>query len=86
MRQPPSTRDSNLFETKDRQIVIMLLALGVNIERIESVGRRKRFYFLKTVARPYLDLWNRGKPIPLSDIRQVFHGEMTFNAAIHDEI
>jgi hypothetical protein len=82
----PVFRDS-LYKTKDIRIAKMLMTMGLVIIKTEQIPRSKRkyFYFLKDRALPYVDRWNRGEPIPVSDIRVIYQAEDTINACIHDD-
>jgi hypothetical protein len=86
MSPPALDKDAKLYDTKDREIVILLLAMSLEILRTVREGKRTRFFFAFARAAPFVDLWNSGKPIPISDIRLFFQAERTFNSAIHDGV
>ena len=88
MTQPDSLRANALYASKDQEMVIYLLAMGLTISKTERQGRfgRVTFFFDKRDAAKYVRLWTSGKPIPVSDIRDVFRATAVFHSAIHDEI
>lgn len=88
MTQPVSQRDNALYASKDQQIVIYLLTMGMSISKTERQGRygKVTFFFDKKDATRYVRLWTSGKPVPVSNIRDVFRATAVFNSAIHDEI
>lgn len=77
---------ANLYATKDQDTAVMLLTVGLPISETTREGRRVTFYFDKREAAKYIKLWTSGKPIPISDIRDVFKALRIFHAAVHDEI
>lgn len=88
MTQPDFLRAENLYSSKDQDIVVFLLAMGLHISKTERQGRfgKVTFFFDKKDASKYVRLWTSGKPIPVSDIRDVYRALKVFHAAIHDEI
>lgn len=86
--QQDSLRDSNLYASKDQEMVIFLLSMGLTISKTMRQGKygRVTFFFDKKDASKYVRLWTSGKPIPVSDIRDVFRATAVFHSAIHDEI
>jgi hypothetical protein len=86
MSPPASDKEVKLYNTKDREIVIFLIVMSLEILRTTQEGKRVRFFFALDKAAPYVDLWNSGKPIPISDVRQFFLAERIFNSAIHDGV
>jgi hypothetical protein len=76
-----------MYESKDQHVVIFLLTMGLHISKTTRQGRgRVTFHFDKKDAMKYIKLWTSGKPVPVSDIRDVFRAYDVFNSAIHDEI
>jgi hypothetical protein len=86
--QGSPVRGENMYESKDQHVVIFLLSMGLHISKTTRQGRSGRvtFHFDKKEAMPYIKLWTTGKPVPVSDIRDVFRAYDIFNSAIHDEI
>jgi hypothetical protein len=86
--QQASHRDNTLYSTKDQEIIVYLLTMGLSISKTKRQGRygKVTFYFDKKDAEKYVILWTSGKPVPVSDIRDVFRSEKIFFSAIHDKI
>jgi len=81
-----SQGQDNLYATKDQDTAVMLLSMGLMILNTTRDGRRVTFYFDKKEAIKYIKYWTSGKPLPVSDIRDVFKALRTFHAAVHDEV
>lgn len=75
-----------LYVTSDRCITITLLSCKLEIMEKQRKGRKVFFGFEKSKAEPIIRAWSSGKSIPVTDIRDVFNAETTFNSAVHDEI
>jgi len=87
MTQASDTKRDNVFYiTKDQEEVTMLITYRVEIVKTKKTGKWTSFYFDRDVARPYVNLWCSGNPMPVSDIRDVFRAIRIFNQAIHGEI
>jgi len=86
MSLPVSIRADNLYDTKDYKIIIFLLTMKLVIQKTVPEGRKYRFYFVKEQALPYVTLWNSGRPVPISDLHDVFTAIETFNSSVHDGV
>lgn len=54
--------------------------------RTKKAGKWTDFYFDREIARPFVQIWCSGQPMPVSDLRDVFRAIRIFNQAIHGEI
>lgn len=79
---------NKLYGTKDQEEIIMLLTHRNEIIKTEksSSSGRTTFYFDRVSAVPLVRYWNTGKPMPVSDLRDVFRAYGLFYQVIHGEL
>jgi hypothetical protein len=86
MMTQASKREETFYKSKDQEEVIMLITYRVDILKTQREGKWTTFYFDREVAKPFIQLWCTGQPMPVTDIRDVFRAVRIFNQAIHGEI
>lgn len=86
MTTQASKRESTFYKSKDQEEVIMLITYRVEILKTVKDGKWTIFFFDREVAKPFIQLWCTGQPMPVSDIRDVFRAYRIFNQAIHGEV
>jgi hypothetical protein len=79
-------REKVFYVSRDQEEVTMLLTYRVEIMRTKKAGKWTDFYFDREIARPFVQIWCSGQPMPVSDLRDVFRAIRIFNQAIHGEI
>lgn len=86
MTAQASNHGKKLYGTKDQDMIIMLLTFRKEIIKTGRDGKWTIFYFDRASAEPLILLWNTGKPIPVSDLRDVYRAYDIFNQVTHGEL